>query len=174
VRYGPIQMLAVGFDGTHFRGEIWPELERLKREGIVRMIDLILVRKDALGAVTHMQASDLSWEEAAEFGEMAGTLAGFAIGGPESAGEGAIAGMAELMDGHLFDENDAFRLEQAMEPDTTVAVVLFEHLWALPLLDAVARAKGHELMNEWVRPEAVLAAGSSFSIRTPEEDVDPI
>jgi hypothetical protein len=61
-----------------------------------------------------------------------------------------------------------------MEPDTTVAVVLFEHLWALPLLDAVGRAKGHELLNEWVRPEAVLAAGSSFAIRTPEEDVDPI
>ena len=67
--YGPIQMLVVGFDGNRFRGEIWPELERLKREGVVRIIDLMLVRKDEAGAVTHIVASDLDWEEAAQFGE---------------------------------------------------------------------------------------------------------
>ena len=79
--YGPIQMLVVGFDGNRFRGELWPELERLKRDGIVRIIDLMLVRKDEAGAVTHIRASDLNWEEAAEFGEAMGALAGFARAG---------------------------------------------------------------------------------------------
>lgn len=173
MRFGPIQMLVVGFDGYHFRGEIWPELERLKQAGIVRIVDLLLVRKDEAGAISHVQATDLDWEEAAEFGEVVGTLAGFAAGGPEAAGRGALAGMAELMDGHLFDEHDAFRLEQVMHPGTTVGVVLFEHLWAVPLLDAVSRANGLELLNEWIRPEAVLAAGGSFALDVADEGVEP-
>jgi uncharacterized membrane protein len=173
MQFGPIQMLVVGFDGNRFRGEIWPELERLKREGIVRIIDLMLVRKDTMGGIAHVKASDLDWEEATAFGEVIGTLAGFAAGGAEGAGKGALAGIAELMDGHLFDEEDAFRLEQVMEPGTTVAVVLFEHLWSLPLLQAVVRARGFELLNEWVRPEAVLAAGSSFALGAGDEGAEP-
>ena len=76
--YGPVQMLVLAFDGNRFRGEILPELERLKREGVVRVLDLLLVRKDSAGAITHLVASDLDWEEAATFGETMGTLAGLA------------------------------------------------------------------------------------------------
>jgi hypothetical protein len=173
VRFGPIQMLVVGFPGSRFRGEIWPELERLKEEGIIRIVDLMLVRKDAAGSVSHIKASDLDWEEATTFGETIGALAGFLAGGREGASQGAIAGMAELMDGHLFDEEDAFRLEQALGPATAVAVVLFEHLWAKPLLDAIGRADGIELLNEWIRPEAVLAAGGSFHLDHTDEGVEP-
>ena len=173
MQFGPIQMLVVGFPGSHFRGEIWPELERLKEQGIVRIVDLMLVRKDAAGGVSHIKASDLNWEEATAFGETVGALAGFLAGGAEGAGQGAIAGMAELMDGHLFDEEDAFRLEQALGPATAVAVVLFEHVWSKPLLDAIARADGIELLNEWIRPEAVLAAGGSFRLDHGTEGVEP-
>ena len=70
-----------GFDGNRFRGEILPELERLKREGVVRILDLLLVRKDSVGAITHLVASDLDWEEAAAFGETMGMLAGLASEG---------------------------------------------------------------------------------------------
>ena len=65
-----------------------------------------------------------------------------------------MAGMAELMDGHLFDEEDAFRLEQLLPNEMTAVVALFEHLWAAPLLAAVARANGFEMFNEWVEPHA--------------------
>jgi hypothetical protein len=170
---GPIQMLVVGFPGARFRGEIWPELVRLKQAGIVRIVDLMLVRKDASGGISHVKASDLNWEEATRFGEVIGTLAGFAAGGLEGASQGGLAGMAELMDGHLFDEEDAFRLEQVLDPDTAVAVVLLEHLWAAPFLSAVSRAGGLELLSEWVRPEAVLAAGGAFQISVPDEGVEP-
>src|SRR4029077_6954971 len=46
---GPIQLWGVAFEGNQFRGEILPELERLKRDGIVRIIDLLFVRKDSAG-----------------------------------------------------------------------------------------------------------------------------
>lgn len=160
--FGPIQMLVVGFDGNQFRGEIWPELERLKTEGVVRIIDLMLVRKDSAGAVTHLVASDLDWDEAAAFGEAMGALAGFAAEGLAGVERGGLAGLAELMDGHLFDEEDAFRLEQLVPAGMTTAVALIEHLWAEPFLGAVSRANGFELLNEWVLPQQVMEKGGTF------------
>ena len=174
MRYGPVQMLVLAFDGNHFRGEIQPELERLKKEGVVRILDMLLVRKDSVGAITHLVASDLDWEEATAFGETMGTLAGLATEGVPGAERGGLAGMAEMMDGHLFDEEDAFRLEQLLPNETTAVLVLFEHLWAAPLLAAVARANGFELLNEWLEPPQVMEAGGQFGIEAaPDERRSP-
>ena len=70
--------------------------------------------------------------------------------------------MADLMDGHLFDKDDAFRLEQLLPNDTSAAIVLFEHLWAKPLHESIARAQGFEMANEWVDPLQIMIAGGSF------------
>ena len=43
--FGPVQMLVLEFDRTEFEGKIIPELERLKEAGIVRLIDLLFVRR---------------------------------------------------------------------------------------------------------------------------------
>ena len=153
---GPIQLLTVAFDGNRFRGEILPELERLRRAEIIRIIDLLFVRKDSLGAVTVMTESDLGWEEAVSLGSYLGALGGFAATGPEGIAPGSIAGAAELADGHYFDENDIFRITQALPENMSAAFVLIEHLWSKPLLDAVDRAGGMELSNNWLRPEEIL------------------
>jgi len=155
---GPIQMLAVAFDGNHFKGEILPELDRLKHEGIIRIVDLLLIRKDQDGRVMKWTASDLDWDEATALGSYIGALAGFGAEGPAGVERGAIAGAAELADGHLFDEDDAFRLTQALPKSMSAALVLVEHLWAKPLHEALDRADGIELANEWLRPEELLSA----------------
>jgi hypothetical protein len=36
-------------------------------------------------------------------------------------------------------------------------LVLLEHLWAKPMLEAVDRAGGIELTNDWLRPEEVVS-----------------
>jgi uncharacterized membrane protein len=153
---GPIQMLVVAFPDNQFKGEILPELERLKRRQIVRILDLLIVRKDGLGNVMVSTASDLDWEEATSFGSYIGALAGYAAAGAEGVERGAIAGAAELADGHLFDEDDAFRVTQALQNNTTAALLLVEHRWARPLFEAVDRAGGIELSNDWIRPEELL------------------
>jgi uncharacterized membrane protein len=160
-KLGPIQMLSVGFDGNRFKGDILPELDRLKAQDVIRVLDLLFVRKDETGNVSTMKASDLDWEEAIQFGEYIGTLVGFAAGGPEGADRGAIAGAAEFADGHLFDDEDAFQLTQALPNGMSAAIVLIEHRWALPLYDAIERADGVELSNRWVNVEDILAAGLS-------------
>ena len=153
---GPIQLLTVAFDGNHFRGEIMPELERLKREGIVRIIDLLLVRKDSMGAVMVTTETDLGWEEAVSLGSYLGALSGYRVGGAEGMEQGAMAGAAELADGHFFDEDDVFKVTQSLPDNMSAALVLVEHLWAKPLLDAIGRADGFELSNDWIRPDQVI------------------
>ena len=165
-------MLAFAFDGSRFKGEILPELDRLKRKRIVRIIDLLVIRKDAEGRVMSMTSSDLDWEEATAFGSYVGALAGFGAAGPEGIERGAIAGAAELADGHIFDEDDVFRVTQVLDPNTTAVMILFEHTWALTLLDAVARASGVELMNEWIAHEDVLTMGPPPS-RAKQPDAGP-
>jgi uncharacterized membrane protein len=159
---GPIQMISLAFPGNRFRGEILPELERLKAAGIVRIVDLLMVRKDGQGNVMVTTASDLDWEEAVSFGSWVGALAGFAAGGPAGIERGAMAGAAEFADGHLFDADDVFRVTQSLPANMSAALVLFEHLWAKPLLDAVARADGLELSNDWVRPEQIVSVAHAL------------
>ena len=153
---GPIQMLTFAFQGNHFKGEILPELERLKRHEIIRIIDLLVVRKDEAGNVMVSTATDLDWEEAVAFGSYVGSLAGFAAFGAEGIEPGAIAGAAELADGHLFDEDDVFRVTRALPNETSAAMVLVEHLWMKPLRGAIDRARGIELANEWVRADEIV------------------
>src|SRR6266508_2837777 len=86
---GPIQMTSFAFPGNRFRGEILPELEKLKKAGVVRIVDLLLVRKDELGNVMVTTASDLDWQEAVSFGSYVGALAGYAAAGPAGIDRGA-------------------------------------------------------------------------------------
>src|SRR3954465_10036360 len=135
---GPIQMTSLAFPGNRFKGEILPELEKLKKAGIGRIVDLLLVRKDELGGVMVTTASDFDWQEAVSFGSYIGALAGYAPAGPAGIEKGAMAGAAELGDGHLFDQDDVFRVTQALPNNMSAVLVLFEHLWAKPMLDAGA------------------------------------
>jgi uncharacterized membrane protein len=152
---GPIEFLSVAFIGNQFKGEILPELERLKIEGIVRIIDLLLVRKDSIGAVMVTTASDLDWNEAVELGSYLGGLAAVAAVGPAGLERGAMAGAAQLADGHFFDDDDLFRVTQTLPENMSAALVLLEHLWAKPLYEAVGRAGGITLGKDWLEPEEV-------------------
>jgi uncharacterized membrane protein len=156
---GSIQMLSVAFDGNQFKGEILPELERLKRGGVVRIVDMLLVRKDSMGDVTVATSTDLDWSEAVSFGEFVGAMAALASGGIAEMERGAIAGAAEMADGHLFDADDVFRITRMLPANMSAAVVLFEHLWTKPLLNAIARAHGFALTNDWLRLEDIFQAG---------------
>jgi uncharacterized membrane protein len=156
---GPVQMLVVGFDNDKFTGEIRAELARLKENDIVRLIDLLAVRKNADGEIEAIQQSDLDQEEAERFGAIVGALVGFGEGGEEGAERGAIAGAAELEDGHVFDDDAVWYLGDAIPQGTAAAVALIEHRWAIPLRDMIAKAGGVTLADEWVHAADLMAVG---------------
>jgi len=157
---GPVQMLIVGFQGDNFDGSIMEELNRLKEHDIVRLVDLLFVKKNADGEIEVAQRSDLNTEEAQEFGAIVGALVGFGADDEEGAEFGAIAGAAELEDGHLFDDAAVWYLGDAIPEGTAAAVALLEHRWAIPLRDKIAQAGGITLSDAWIHPADLVAAGA--------------
>jgi uncharacterized membrane protein len=170
--FGPVQMWSFVFDGNQFKGEILPELERLKKAHVIRLVDLLLVRKDSTGAVATLTASDLEWEEASSFGALIGALLGWGAEGAEGIASGAISGAAELADGHAFGENARLALTESVPPNSTAAIALVEHIWAKPLQAAIARANGVEIGNDWLKIDDVIARGIAAAGSTDEFDAE--
>ena len=157
---GPVQMLIVGFEGDKFDGSIMKELDRLKEHDIVRLIDLLFVKKNEDGEIEVAQRSDLDADEAQEFGAIIGALVGFGAEGEEGAEYGALAGAAELEDGHVFDDEAVWYLGDAIPDGTAAAVALLEHRWAIPLRDKIAQAGGLTLSDAWIHVADLVAVGA--------------
>jgi uncharacterized membrane protein len=156
---GPVQMLVVGFEGPEFKGEILEELKRLKDEDIIRLIDLLVVKKDDEGNIETLHTSDLSEDEAMEFGAVAGALIGLGAEGEEGAEAGALAGAEAMEDRQVFDDDQVWYAADAIPNGTAAGIALIEHRWAIPLRDAIGRAGGIPLVDEWIHPTDLIAVG---------------
>jgi uncharacterized membrane protein len=159
IPFGPIQMLVLAFDSASLRGDILPELKRLSDAGIVRLVDLLVVSKSDAGELDHVQISDLTNDEAEEFGAIVGALVGVGAGGEEGAERGAVAGAADLADGHVFDDEEAWFVGDSIPNGTTAAIALIEHRWAIPLRDKIMAADGVALADAWIHPADLIAVG---------------
>jgi len=78
---GPIQLIVLGFNHPDFKGEVIEELEHLRDSDMVRVIDSLVVYKDAEGNVTTAHLSNLTQEEATELGSKVGALIGLGMAG---------------------------------------------------------------------------------------------
>ena len=127
---GPVQVLVVGFDEPSFSGEVIAELSRLREAGVVRVVDVLLVRREADGTFNTLAPPpgvdpDL------------GRVAADILGGsdePSAAGE-------------------AWSLADVVEPGSVAAIALIEHTWAGPLVDAIGSEGGRPLGELWLSPE---------------------
>ncbi len=129
---GPIEVLVISFPGNQFTGEIIPELERLVDNDTISIIDGVLVRKDADGEITFM-----------EFEEMGGN--------PDA---DALANLMNQLDSLISDE-DVMELAEGLEPNSSEAILVFEHTWAKPLRDAIINSGG-VLENDFRVPGLVV------------------
>jgi uncharacterized membrane protein len=157
--FGPVQILVVGFDQPEFKGKIRDELDHLRDHDVVRLIDLIVVRKDDDGNIERLHHSDLSQEEAEEFGAIAGALIGFGADGEEGMEAGAALGASEMEDGYVLDESNSWYIDDAIPPGTAAAVAILEHRWAIGLRDAIRDAGGFHLADAWIHPADLVAVG---------------
>jgi uncharacterized membrane protein len=166
MEFGPVQMLVVGFAHGKFEGEILAELKRLREQDIIRLVDLLFVNKDDDGEIATVELTDLSREESMEFGALAGALIGVGAGGEAGAEAGAVAGAVAMEDGQAFSEQDVWFVADAIPPGTSAGIALIEHRWAIPLREAIERAGGQPLADEWVHPEDLVAAGAEAAARS--------
>src|ERR671918_1531455 len=89
---GPVQLVVLGFKHPDFHGEIIAELERLREADAVRVIDSLVVYKDAEGELEVEHLSNLTTEEAIELGSKVGALVGLGFDGEEGMEAGAAVG----------------------------------------------------------------------------------
>ena len=155
---GPVQLLVVGFEGGALNDEILAELDLLRDGDVVRLIDLIAVRKDADGNLERLQRSDLSPEEAEAFGAIVGALVGFGAAGEGEAEPAAIEGAGVPKDRRIVDD-EVWYVEDAIPNGTTAAVALLEHRWAIPLRDGIRNARGFHLADAWIHPADLVGIG---------------
>jgi len=160
MEFGPVQMLVLEFDPNRLSGEILPELQRLREKDVIRLIDLVVVKKDEDGRVSALETSDLTADEATEYGAMVGALIGFGAAGEEGAEAGAAAGAEAAQDGAPGDA-EMWYVADVIPSGSIAAIALIEHRWAIPLRDAVGRAGGVALADEWVHPEDLVALGAA-------------
>ena len=120
------------------------ELERLRESDVVRVIDLLVVHKDADGVVQRLQHSDFTAGEA-EGGAVVGALIGLGATGVEA--EGGLPA------------EEYWSLDEAIPNDTAAAIALIEHRWAIGTRDAIRAAGGAPIADAWIHPADLAAAG---------------
>ena len=69
---GPVQLLVIGFNQPDFEGEIAAELARLRESDTVKVIDAMVVYKDADGELTVAHLDTLTDDDRVEFGATLG------------------------------------------------------------------------------------------------------
>jgi hypothetical protein len=130
---GPVDWIVVEFPGSRFQGEIVPELEDLVERGIVRVLDLLIMRKDADGSLEAFELSDL---DDTEIGALRSYETELAM---------------------LLSEDDVTAIAAAVEPGSTAAVLVWENTWAAPFGSAVRRAGGQLVASGRIPVQALLA-----------------
>ena len=156
---GPVQLLVLGFSHPEFQGEIRGELDRLRDNDLVRVIDALAVRKDADGNVETLHDSQLTGDQQQAFGALVGGLIGLGAAGEEGFELGAERGAEAVAErGGVFDE-EAWDVLAEIPEDSAAMLILLEHRWAIPLRDAIARAGGLRLASEVISALDLVALG---------------
>jgi Family of unknown function (DUF6325) len=118
---GPIDYLALELPAARMKGEGLAALVDLVDRGIIRILDMRVVKREADGTFTAMAITDLDHD---------GTLDLAIFEGIESG---------------MLDDDDLRQAAELIEPGKVVALLLYENTWAAPFVAAMRRA-GAELI----------------------------
>jgi len=132
---GPVDWLVVEFPGVDFgRGQVAPHLKDLVDRGLVRVLDLVFMRKDEDGRLEFAEISEL---DESELGELRTSEAELAM---------------------VLSEQDVSDLAETIEPGNSAVVMVWENQWAAPFGSAVRHAGGQLVASGRIPTQAVVAA----------------
>ncbi len=133
---GPVDYLVVEFpaEKANFQGEIASELKALIDSGTIRVLDLLLLRKDEHGSVEALELDDVDESLVGELREL------------------------EREAAMLLAEEDVESIGMALDPGAVAGVLVWENTWAGPFGSAVRRAGGQLVANGRIPTQAIIAA----------------
>jgi hypothetical protein len=131
---GPVDWLVVEFPGSRFNGEIAPTIIDLVDRGIIRVLDLLVLRKDDDGSIEAFEMADLGDDELGELRAYERELA------------------------MLLSAEDVEAMAAAVEPGSSAACLVWENRWAAPFASAVRRAGGQLVANGRIPVQALIAS----------------
>jgi hypothetical protein len=131
---GPVDWIVVEFPGSKFNGQIAPALLDLVERDLIRVLDLLVLKKDADGSLEAFELSDLDQGEIGDLRTYESELA------------------------MLLSEEDVTSLAAAIEPGSSAGVLVWENTWAAPFASAVRRSGGQLVASGRIPIQALLAA----------------
>jgi len=131
---GPVDWIVVEFPGSKFNGQIAPALVDLVKRDLIRVRDLLVLKKDADGSLEAFELSDLDQGEIGDLRTYESELA------------------------MLLSEEDVTSLAAAIEPGSSAGVLVWENTWAAPFASAVRRSGGQLVASGRIPIQALLAA----------------
>jgi hypothetical protein len=131
---GPVDYVVIEFpDGVH-KGEAAPLLVDLVDRGIIRILDLILIRKNEDGTVSGLEIADLDGDGVSDFRVF----------------EGASSG--------LMSDEEREEAGNILKPGAAALVIMFENRWAAPFGKAMREAGGQLAAFGRIPTQGLLAA----------------
>ena len=131
---GPVDYLVLEFPKFTMTGEGLAELVALVDRGIIRVLDLLFVRKDEDGVVTAVAITDLDNDGVLD-------LAVF---------QGATSG--------LLDQDDVGEAAEVLAPGSAGGILVYENLWAAPMARALRRNGAQLVAGGRIPVQALLAS----------------
>ena len=132
--HGPIDFLLMEFPGDRLTGAAAGALLDLVDRGIVRVYDLMVVRKAEDGTVSGIEINDLSADKVGGFTAFAGARSG------------------------LLGDDDARQAAHAMKPGTVAALLVYENSWAIPFVAAARDSGGQVIASARIPAQDVMDA----------------
>jgi hypothetical protein len=131
---GPIDYIVVEFPGNRMTGKAMPLLIDLVDRGLIRIIDLVFIRKELDGSVIGLAAADIDGD-----GELDPVVF-----------EGASSG--------LLGADDVDEAATVLEPGSSAGILVYENVWAAPFARELRRSGGQLVASGRIPVQAVLAA----------------
>jgi hypothetical protein len=128
--HGPIDFLLLEFTGGHDLSKTAQELINLVDSGVIRLYDLVAIRKDDDNTYTILELD--------EYGESLIVLSGARSG--------------------LLGDDDLQAASEIILPGTTAVLLMFENTWAIPFVGAALDAGGSVVASMRIPATDVMAA----------------
>ena len=145
--YGPIDILALQFpDNAKLRGEGLAALADLVDNETIRIIDLLIVTKDADGNVAARELQELDPEWIRVLDPLKPTITS------------------------LVTMNDVEALGAELAPNSTAGIMLYENLWAIKFKEAILKADARLILQERIPHEVIVEELADIAVLASKPD----